>query len=456
MECPLPDLWVSPLGLVPTKEPNKIRLIHHLSYPAGGSVNDGIADELCSVSYTSFDAAVRWVQRFGQGALLAKMDIEAAFRLLPIHPDSLHLLGFQWEGCFYVDCCLPMGCAISCSLFDSFSSFLEWVVKQEAGWNSVLHYLDDFLFLGPAESRVCAILLHTMERVGARFGIPLAAEKTEGPSTVITFLGIEIDSVAMECRLPENKVSDLLNEVVFLRGAKKVQLRRVQSVLGKLNFACRILPMGWVFCRCLALVTAGVTAPFHYLRIPAAVKADLAVWESFLLEYNGRSIWMGAAISSADLDLFSDASGWCGYAVYCRWQWSAEAWPVEWKQADFLSNLVLLELFPIVLATELWGDWLRNRRVRFYCDNMGVVRAINSQTANSPPVLNLLRHLVLRGLRLNACFVSVHVPGVNNSLADSLSRFQWDRFRSLPPGAGVQGLPSPQWFWSVALGFQET
>lgn len=80
---PLPDLRVSPLGVVPKKDPNKFRLIHHLSFPKGSSVNDGIDREFCSVCYASLDAAVSWVRKFGKGA---KTDIEAAFRLLPVHP----------------------------------------------------------------------------------------------------------------------------------------------------------------------------------------------------------------------------------------------------------------------------------------------------------------------------------------------------------------------------------
>jgi hypothetical protein len=32
---PLPKFHVSPLGLCPKKEPNRLRMIHHLSYPKG-------------------------------------------------------------------------------------------------------------------------------------------------------------------------------------------------------------------------------------------------------------------------------------------------------------------------------------------------------------------------------------------------------------------------------------
>lgn len=136
------DLVVSPLGVVPKKEPNQFWLIHHLSQPKGGSVIDTIDPALCSVSYASFDEAVRWVQRFGRGALMAKTGIESAFRLLLVHPDCVRLLGCSWEGEYFVDRCLPMGCAISCSYFELFSSFLEWVVKDLSGLRSILHYLD--------------------------------------------------------------------------------------------------------------------------------------------------------------------------------------------------------------------------------------------------------------------------------------------------------------------------
>lgn len=450
-DSPLPGLRVSPLGLVPKKEPGKFRLIHHLSFPKGESVNDGIDPELCSVSYASFDAAVRWVKKLGKDSLLAKTDIEAAFRLLPVHPESFRLLGFHWQGGYYVDCCLPMGCSVSCSYFEAFSSFLEWVVKREAGWASVIHYLDDFLFMGPKDSRVCSLLLHTMERVAGQFGVPLAPEKTEGPTTVIKFLGIVIDTGMMECRLPEDKVRDLADSVRQVRTSKKVQLRQVQSLLGKLNFACRVIPMGRVFCRRLAQSTAGVSSPHHFIRLPSGVKEDLGVWETFLGRYNGRSFWMDDAVSNADLELFTDAAGAHGFGAYFQGQWCAGAWPPAWEEAGLLSNLALLELFPIVLATEVWGERLRNKRVRFCCDNMGVVQAINSQTASSPPVVRFLRVLVLNGLSLNAHFIAEHIPGVKNSVADSLSRFQWDRFFRLVPEAERDGRSFPKSLWSVAF-----
>ncbi|KAM4622292.1 uncharacterized protein O3C94_020114 [Discoglossus pictus] len=180
-EIPIKNLRISPLGLVPKKEPGSFRLIHHLSYPRGLSVNDGIDKELSSVSYASVKQAVQLVRRAGKGAWLAKVDIKSAFRLLPVNPDSFHLLGCQIGGKIFVDQCLPMGCCISCSYFEKFSSFLHWVLCVKTGLSSVVHYLDDFLFIGSSDSLDCIQLMQGFQELAVDFGIPLAEDKSEGP-----------------------------------------------------------------------------------------------------------------------------------------------------------------------------------------------------------------------------------------------------------------------------------
>ena len=71
------------------------------------------------------------------------------------------------------------------------------------------HYLDDFIVLGMAGTEECAEGLAVVWRVSRELGVPLAEEKSEGPATVLTFLGIEIDSVQGEIRLPQEKVERL-------------------------------------------------------------------------------------------------------------------------------------------------------------------------------------------------------------------------------------------------------
>lgn len=118
---------ISPLGLVPKQEPGSFRVIHDLSYPKGRGVNDLIPNHLTSVTYEDFDHVVGLIRQAGRGALIAKVDIQNAFRIMPIHCEDIHLFGFSWREKFYLDKCLPMGCSISCALFEQFSSALQHV-----------------------------------------------------------------------------------------------------------------------------------------------------------------------------------------------------------------------------------------------------------------------------------------------------------------------------------------
>ena len=61
-EPPFKNFRVSPIDLVEKKTKGEYRMIHHLSYPRGDSVNDFIDPELCTVQYTSFDQAIKMVQ----------------------------------------------------------------------------------------------------------------------------------------------------------------------------------------------------------------------------------------------------------------------------------------------------------------------------------------------------------------------------------------------------------
>ena len=78
--------------------PSRWRLITDLSFPPGASVNDGIDPELCSLQYTSVEKVAMVAQSLGRGTLLAKLDVQAAYRLVPIFPDDCPLLRVKCMG----------------------------------------------------------------------------------------------------------------------------------------------------------------------------------------------------------------------------------------------------------------------------------------------------------------------------------------------------------------------
>ena len=93
---PFPNLQVSPLGLVAKKGPNTYRVIHHLSFPEGNSINDGIS----SVQYQRVDDAIDLIRSMDVGSLMAKADIEKASRIMPVHPVDYELLGMKINNLF--------------------------------------------------------------------------------------------------------------------------------------------------------------------------------------------------------------------------------------------------------------------------------------------------------------------------------------------------------------------
>nr|XP_034965330.1 uncharacterized protein LOC118082278 isoform X1 [Zootoca vivipara] len=446
---PMQDLHVSPLGIVPKKNPGEFRLIHNLSHPKGFSVNDGIPQELCTVKYATFDQAIKLIRKFGKGALLAKCDIESAFRLLPVHPQDFRWLGFKFEGAYFVDKAMPMGCSVACSAFESFSTFLDWALRFRTGLEGVTHYLDDFLFCGGAHNSDCAYLLEAFASLAAELGVPLAAEKTEGPTSTITYLGIELDTVAQTSRLPSEKLTALKRTITDTLPLKKVTLKQIQSLLGHLNFACRVISPGRPFCSRLARLSAGLRASHHRVRLNKGVKSDLRVWLQFLEKFNGISLWQDTLRLRVDFQVHSDAAGSLGFGVYLKGRWCAQHWPPEWRGKPLIRDLTFLEFFPIVVAVHLWADEFKNRRVCFWTDNQAVVNVLSRQSSRSPRVSALLRAFVLLCLQLNIYFSAKFVPGVDNDIADALSRFQMDRFRSLAPEA--QQLPEafPEHLWNL-------
>lgn len=118
----------------------------------------------------------------------------------------------RWNKGVYIDTCLPFGLRSAPKLFNILADFLAWIPKQN-NVSFLIHYLDDFLTMGPPSSLACQHNLDTIIKICNRLGVPLTLEKVEGPSTSLPFLGIVLDTVKMEARLPEVKLCKLREEV---------------------------------------------------------------------------------------------------------------------------------------------------------------------------------------------------------------------------------------------------
>ena len=175
---PLPDFQVSPLALVEKKKKGSYRLIHNLSYPEGSSVNDHIERAKGSVRYQRLDDAIDTILRLGPGCVLSKTDLEHAYKLIPVHMSDVAKLGLWWDHGYWVDLTLAMGCRTSARIFETFSTALEWVVKNKFSLRHIHHVLDDFLLISQP-SELASKHLNIFLSVCAYLGIPVVLDKTE-------------------------------------------------------------------------------------------------------------------------------------------------------------------------------------------------------------------------------------------------------------------------------------
>ena len=271
-------------------------------------------------------------------------------------------------------------------------------------------------------------------------GVPMSKEKTFQPSTIMSFVGYEIDTTLMEVRLPCDNSMKCQDLICSALEKGKILLRDLQSIIRTLNFACAVVLPGRAFLRRLIYLTIGVNKPFYRIIITKAVKQDLNAWFEFLVHFNGTSLILAEKwLSSDQLHLFPNASGTLGYGALFGSHWFSGKWDSAWQN----QNIALLGFYPIVLAVEIWSSYLQNQFIYFHTDNIALVPVINKHTSKDVKIMFLIRRLVITCLRNNVNFRAVHINGSRIILADLLSRQQLEKFHQLAPWTDSCPVPVP-------------
>ena len=275
-------------------QPNRSELsLHDLSSPTGHSVNDGILREDFSPKYDTVDMAISAIMAQRPGSFLTKVDVRSAFRLCPVRPADWHLLGIYWDSQYYYDRVLPFGLHSAPVIFNKFADSLQWILQHTCHLPHVLHYLGDFLDIAGPNQELAETHHDFILDMLKYLHVPVAPEKIEGPATCLTFLGIELDTVALEMWLPLEKKVDFLGTVGRILETNHVTSHELASVVGKLSFASRAIPAGRTFLRRLYdfMRATSSAKPYLSLILPDSARDDLVWWAEALTSYSGRSFF---------------------------------------------------------------------------------------------------------------------------------------------------------------------
>ena len=450
--CPFPLYRINPLGVVERKYSKKKRLILDLSsphdVPGHDSVNSLIPKEEFSLSYVRLDDAISIINRLGPGSVMNKFDIQDAFKNLPIAPSLWHLHGLQWNNHIYFYTRLVFGSRSSPKLFTMLSEAVHYIATNNYNIQYLLYLLDDFLTID--ESAIMAKRSKAiMSMVFNRLGIPLSHHKTAGPAMEIEYLGITLDSVHMEARLPPIKLLRLRDLLEAYKSKDQCTKRELLSLLGHLCYAARVMPVGRAFVARLLDTAKSTHKLWDTVVINDDCRADMDMWLSITQRWNGISMFLDHQYTDLQaIRVFTDASrtGFGGYNENTG-QWFSGTWNDHLPDINCdQSSMALLELYPLVLSAHLWGsEWFR-KRIMFQCDNKATVYIINKKRSACPLIMKLMRKFTIDAAIRNFDYKATWLSTKANILSDAFSRGNISLFQDLAPSAAPMPETIPDLF----------
>ena len=278
---------------------------------------------------------------------------------------------------------------------------LVWILTHNYGINFLLHYLDDFHTLGPPNSPVCQNIVNTCVQLFSEWGIPLHPNKLEGPSTCVMILGIELDSMTLQARLPQDKFDHIAALLLSWSLKQHCTWKELESFISHLRHICKVIPQGRTFLWRMINLLSAFRRDDHLIRLDQDFRLDLSWWPEFFHCWHGFSFLLSPEWAPLpEFHVSSDSA--LGYGGIFDNEWFVG----EWSSLQKPLLIADKELFPVVVASHLWGHHWAGKRVEFCSDDMAVVSILCSGTSKDPSIMVLLRSLSLSAAHHSFAFTA--------------------------------------------------
>lgn len=346
---------------------------------------------------------------------MAKLDLQDAYFMIKIHPETKKYLRFQWEGCLYEFNVLPFGLNTAPFLF---TKIMKPVVRllRCAGQMSTV-YLDDFLLIGQTYDACLDNVNHTRNLLTA-LGFILNTDKScFTPSRICTFLGFQIDSENFQVSLPHDKVQKILIEINKMSKLKRCKIREFARFVGLIVSCCPAIDYGWLYTkkfeRLKFLSLRKDNNYDKYMNLPEYLLPDLCWWTHAVQNSISK-------IKTEDycLEIFSDAST-TGWGAACGKETASGLWS-EYEKSFHINFLEILAAF---IGLKIFAKHLNNCSILLRIDNTTAISYINRMGGIQFPHLTdatkqLWQWCECRGLHVFASYIR----SADNKTADFESR----------------------------------
>jgi hypothetical protein len=292
------------------------------------------------------------------------------------------------------------------------------------GFSDVMAYLDDFLVAARTFDE-CKEALDFLIFILRRLGFAIAYHKVEGPVQTLVFLGFLLNTVEMTVAVTRTRVSELNELLLSTLNQAKLTKRKLQSIIGKLNYVTSVVYGGRFFLRRLCDVLAHLRHPWHRTRVTVEMRNDIRWWLSFGLVFCSKPLTMVSqrpcSAAAVSIDACGRAAGafFMGDSAYTEFSSMNKDAP-----ALCINHKEILALLP---ALQKWAPFLANKQVHVYSDNVCAVQSINKGSSRHPLVMESLRSVFWLSIWYNFRIKCHYYPGQRNVLADAVSRLH-ERF----------------------------
>ena len=370
-------------------------------------------------------------------AWLAKTDLRNAYFSCPVKVEERKYLGFRFEdenGSSLPArwAALPYGLRSAAALFDLTAKGLKEIYLKNGALPTTLYYLDDIVTIASTKEQ-CQNSLDIILATCRNCGFEVQAKKTEGPSKVITYLGLEIDTVKRQVRIPESKQAEINDELVKWQSKQCATKREILSLLGKLNFCAQVVKNGAKFTRRLIECAKKGKTLNSKLTLNRQTQKDIKWWSRCMAIYNGRE-WFPREIDIKTAKLtFSDASDIAIGGMYEN-SWYVIPFVGEYKWLAGKS-IQYRELYAVVETIATFASRLRNSQTVIHCDNEAMQLSIVSGKSKVPELMGLIRALYFYTATHHIEYTCLHIRSKINANSDRLSRLRMIEFYYYLPTA---------------------
>ena len=162
-----------------------------------------------------------------------------------------------------------------------------------------------------------------------------------------------------------------------------------------MNFATRVIIPGRSFVSYIIELSTSVKELHYYVHLNKECLVDLQFWLRFLESWNGINMFYdNSYTSNYNMELYTDASSTKDYGGYFQGKWFSSSWPNDISSPkDKHLSMAFLELYPIVVASLLWGSEWKCEKIFCWCDNEATVAIVRKGRSKSIEIMKRVRQL---------------------------------------------------------------